>query len=94
MEEKKVQETEQKEEQKQLEIQVDGQTAFQLRIQEFDKNIATAEFQVADLKKQKMEFVYNRNVQMIADTYKQQQVQKQVEEETRKKLAEADIKSK
>ena len=96
MEETKAQETaaEVTTEQKPLEIQIDAQTAFQLKLQEFDKNIAIAEFQVSDVKKQKAEFVYSRNIQMITEQYKQQQMQKQVEEETRRKLAEADIKSK
>jgi hypothetical protein len=80
---------EQKPEQKQLEIEIDGETAFTLKLQEFDKNIALAECQVADLKRQKIEFAYNRNVQMIADNYKQQQLKKRIEE----KLAEADIRS-
>jgi len=84
---------EKKPEPKQLEIQIDGETAFALKMQEFDKNIATAEFQVADLKRQKFEFIYTRNVQLIADTYKQNEVKKQIEEETKSRLAKADIKS-
>ena len=85
---------EQKQEQKpQLEIQIDNETAFQLKLQEFDKNIATVECQVADLKRQKLEFVYNRNVQMITEQYKQNMMRKQIEEETAKKLAQADVKA-
>ena len=81
-------------ENEQLNITIDNETAFQLKLQEFDKNIANAEFQVSDLKRQKMDFIYSRNVQMITDAYKQNLVKQQIEEETRKKLAEADIKTK
>jgi len=78
-------------EQKPLEIQINAETAFTLKLQEFDKNIATAEAQAANLKKEKLEFVYNRNVQLITEAYKQDQVKKQIEEETNKRLAQADI---
>ena len=64
-----------------MEIEVDLQTAFQIRLQEFDKNIAAGEAQVADLKKQKMEYIYNYNVQMITEQHKQKLIQQQVQEE-------------
>ena len=54
-------------EQKPLEIEVDPQVAFNLKLQEYDKAIATAEAQVYDLKKQKMSFVYDRNVQILTE---------------------------
>jgi hypothetical protein len=54
-------------EQKPLEIEVEPQVAFNLKLQEFDKAIATAEAQVYDLKKQKMSFVYDRNVQLLTE---------------------------
>ena len=85
------QKTEQKTDQKPLEITIDPETAFQLKLQEFDKAIAIAEAQAADLKKQKIEFIYNRNVQLITEAYKKNQMQKQVEEEMKSKLANADI---
>jgi biopolymer transport protein ExbD len=71
----------QSQEQQPLEIEVDAQTAFQIKLQEFDKNIATGEAQVADLKKQKMEYIYNYNVQMITEQHKQKLIQQQVQEE-------------
>jgi len=55
------------EEQKMMEIAVEPQVAFNLKIQEYDKAIATAEFHVADLKKQKMSFIYDRNVQNLTE---------------------------
>ena len=55
------------EEQKPLEITVDPQVAFNLKLQEFDKAIAVAEAQVYELKKQKMSFVYDRNVQILTE---------------------------
>ena len=67
----------------QFEITIDPETAFQLKLQEYDKNIAIAECQVTELKRQKLEFIYNRNVQMITEQYKQQQLRQQIEEETR-----------
>lgn len=54
-------------EEKPVEIEVEPQVAFNLKIQEYDKAIATAEAQVADLKKQKMSFIYDRNVQLLTE---------------------------
>jgi len=54
-------------EQKPLEIEVEPQVAFSLKLQEFDKAIAIAEAQVYELKKQKMSFVYDRNVQILTE---------------------------
>jgi len=65
----------------QMEIEVDMQTAFQIKLQEFDKNIATGEAQIADIKKQKMEYIYNYNVQLITEQHKQKLMQQQVQDE-------------
>ena len=51
-----------------IKIEVDPPTAFNLKMQEFDKNIATAEAQVYELKRQKMAFIYDRNIQFLTET--------------------------
>lgn len=54
-------------EQKPIEIEVEPQVAFNLKLQEFDKAIATAEAQAANLKMQKAAFVYDSNVKTLTD---------------------------
>jgi len=71
-------------------IQVDPETEFTLKLQEFDRDIATAEAQVADLKKQKMEYIYNSNVNLIVSRHQETLIKKQTEEEVKRKLASAD----
>jgi len=66
-------------------IEVDAQTAFNLKIQEFDKNIAVAEFEVARVKKERMEFIHNTSLGNVMENYKAKLIQNQVEEEMRKK---------
>ena len=73
------------------EIKVDNATAFNLRVQQFDRDIAIAEAQIADLKKQKMCFIYDTNVQLIVEQSKVNAIKSHIEEETKKKLAVADI---
>lgn len=74
-------------EQPQEQINIDMQTAFSLKLQEFDKKIAEAEFAVADLQKQRATYIYDQNVQQIVMAHKERLVKAQVEEETKKKLA-------
>lgn len=86
------QETENKEapklaEQKQEQINVDPATAFNLKLQEFDRKIAEAELAVATLKKEKACFIYDQNVQQIVLIHKERIIKAQIEEEARKKLA-------
>lgn len=68
-----------------LQIQVDGKTAYSMKLLEYDKNIAEAEAAVANLKKEKVAFIYDTQVQGIAEQYKQAMLRKQVEEETLKR---------
>ena len=63
-------------EQKPIEIEVDPQVAFNLKLQEFDKAIATAEAQAADLKRQKAAFIYDRNVQILTEAAQQKEAEK------------------
>jgi hypothetical protein len=84
LEETKVLEPEQKTES----IDVDAGTAFNLKLQEFDKKISEAELVVATLKKEKASYIYDQNVQSIVLAHKQRVVKAQIEEETKKKLAE------
>ncbi|MDD5649593.1 MAG: hypothetical protein PHF86_04135 [Candidatus Nanoarchaeia archaeon] len=82
----KQEETKQPEQQKQ-EISIDTGTAFNLKLQEFDKKIAEAELAVATLKKEKASFIYDQNVQQIVMVHKERVIKAQIEEETKKKLA-------
>lgn len=52
-------------------VNVDPITKLNIQVQEFDKNIAVIEAQLYDLKKQKAEFIYNSNIQLIIDQNKQ-----------------------
>ena len=79
---------EEKPEDQPMEVHVDSSVAFQLKLQEFDKNIATAKAQAAELERQKIEFIYNHNIQKITEEHKTRMIQNQIEEETRKKLQE------
>lgn len=75
-------------------INIDNNTAFSLKLQEFDKNIAIAEAQVADLKKQKFSYIYDSNVQLIMQNHKASLIEQQTKEEVAKRLAQADAASK
>lgn len=68
-------------------IDIDVGTAFSLKLQEFDKKIAVAEFEVASLKKEKMSYIYDQNVQQIVLAHREKVVKSQIEEETKRKLA-------
>ena len=46
-------------------INVDAQTIFTLKLQEFDKKITEAELEVARLKNAKCTFIYDSNVQVV-----------------------------
>ncbi len=86
MSEEKAKEEVKTEQQKQ-EISIDPGTAFNLKLQEFDKKIAEAELAVATLKKEKASFIYDQNVQQIVLVHKERLIKAQIEEETKKKLA-------
>lgn len=68
-------------------ISIDMGTAFNLKLQEFDKKIAEAEFTVYDLKKQRASYIYDQNVQQIVAMHKEKLIKAQIEEETKKKMA-------
>jgi hypothetical protein len=70
--------------QEQMQIDVDSQTAFALKIQEFDKNIAEAETKVAQIKLDKAAFVYDCSVQQIVAIHKERIIRAQIEEEAKK----------
>jgi len=74
-------------------IPVDADTEFQLKLQQFDKDIATAEAQAADLKKQKIEYIYNTNINSIVSRHKESIMKQQVAAEMQKKLSIADGKN-
>jgi len=71
-----------------MQINLDMQTAMAIRLQEFDKKIAAAELEVAKLKSEKFSYVYDTNVQQIVASHREQAIKSQIEEETKKKLAE------
>jgi hypothetical protein len=60
-------------EQKPLEIQVPEEVAYQLKLMEFDKNITMAKAQIADMERQKMDFVYQTAINGVANKYGQKQ---------------------
>lgn len=72
-------------------ITIDPGTAFSLKMQEFDKKIAEAELAVATLKKEKMCFIYDQNVQQIVLIHKEKAIKAQIEEEARKKMSEQTV---
>lgn len=65
----------------QIDIPIEPQVAFTLKCQEYDKLIAEAEKQVADLKAQKAIYIYNTNTQIILQQYKEQQIRAKVAEQ-------------
>lgn len=69
-------------------IDIDTRTAFNLKLQEFDKKIADAEYQVYALKKERASYIYDQNVQQIVMAHRERKIRAQAEEEARKKLAE------
>jgi hypothetical protein len=72
--------------QEEMKIEVDSSVAFQLKLQEFDRDIARLDAQSADLKRQKIEFIYNQNLQNITENHKSNLIKQQIEEEARKRL--------
>ena len=73
-----------------LEVTVDQETAFGLKLQEFDKNISIAEHQVAQLKMQKASFIYDSNLSLITEKHKADLLRAQIEEETLKRTQDKD----
>lgn len=67
--------------QQKIEISIEPQVAFTLKCQEYDKLIAEAEKQVADLKAQKASYIYDTNTQIILKDYQEKQIRAKVEEQ-------------
>jgi hypothetical protein len=65
-------------EQQPIQINVDSNTAFALKLQEFDKLISESEAQTADLKRQKATFVYESNVNALLQQQKQKEAEAEV----------------
>lgn len=61
-------------EQPEIQINVEPAVAMNLTVQEFDKRIAEAEANVADLKKQKAAFIYDTNVQALIKQAQQNKI--------------------
>jgi hypothetical protein len=72
-----------------IQINLNAQTAMTIKMQEFDKKISEAELMVAKLKCEKASYIYDTNVQQIVFSHKEQMVKAQIEEETKKKMEEA-----
>ena len=73
-------------------IDIDIGTAFALKLQEFDKRIAEAEFQVASLKKEKLTYIYDQNVQQVVMTHRENVIKARIAEETKKRMISKDSK--
>lgn len=71
--------------QKTLEVTVNPETAFNLKLQEFDQEIAKAKHRVTEIKMQKASFIYNSSLTIITEQHKAEIIRKQVEEETVKR---------
>lgn len=70
---------EQKEQTKEINVNVSSQVAFSIKMQEFDKRIAEAECVVANLKRDKIVFAYDAQIQEIIKINDAQKAQKQSE---------------
>jgi hypothetical protein len=57
----------------QTKIEVPPVVAANMKIMEYDRQIADAELHVASLKKQRADFVYDANIQEIRRSYQAQQ---------------------
>jgi len=55
-------------------IEVPIEIAIQVKLSEFDKAIADAEFSVADLKKQKAAFIHEQNILTVKNKYQKTSV--------------------
>jgi len=55
-----------------IELEVDNQTAFTLKLHEFDKAIAEAKAQAASLEAQKAAYIFQANVDALVARSKQQ----------------------
>ena len=53
-------------------ISIPTEVAVQIKLMEFDKQIAEVETQVASLKQQKMTFIYEANVEAVKNKYQGQ----------------------
>ena len=68
-------------------VPIDEQTAFQIKLQEFDRDIAVAEHKVTEVKAQKANWVYTSNIEMIARKHQENQLRQQTETEIRQKMS-------
>jgi len=60
-----------------IDVNIDQATATALKVQEFEKLIAEAEFAVYDLKKQKAAYIYDTNIQSLIKQAQQQKAKPQ-----------------
>ena len=67
-----MEDTNKQSESKEITINVDKQTAFNLKVLEYDKLICDSEAVTADLKKQRMSFIFDTNIQLIQEKSKEE----------------------
>jgi hypothetical protein len=70
-------------------VPIDEQTAFAIKLQEFDRDIANAEQKVAEVKAQKANWVYTSNIEKLARNHQENILRQQAEEAVKKQLATA-----
>jgi len=75
-----------KEKEEPMEIEVDGQTAYNMKVLEFDKNIAEAKALASKLEHDKITFIYQTAINSITQKHKEDLIKKQVEEESKRRL--------
>jgi len=61
-------------------IEISPELAFNLRIQEFNKQINEAKFEASKLEKEKSAFIYNSTVQNIKSTHDEMKANKNKEQ--------------
>ena len=81
-------------EQPPVQIEVTPDVAFNLKLQEYDKNIAAHKAEAAKLEAEKVAFIYNSNVQGITEQHKEKIIKQQIEEETKRKMLEKEAETK
>lgn len=68
-------------------VKISEDIAFQLRIQQFEKEIAVAKERVASLERQKAEFIFNRNVEVMTKQGQEELLRQQIEAETKRRMS-------
>ena len=72
-----------------IQLNVDPQTHMTITVQDYDRKIAAAEATVANLKKERVDYVYDTNVKILIAQAEQQKKEQETAEDTSEKPPEA-----